>query len=62
MKKVLAARNFANKLWNASRFVQMNLPEDFRPGLPAEEQLDMSDKWVLSELAKDGRRRYRQPG
>ena len=51
-EKVLAARNFANKLWNASRFVQMNLPEDFQPGLPAEEQLDMSDKWVLSELAK----------
>ena len=51
-EKVLAARNFANKLWNASRFVQMNLPEDFQPGLPAEDQLDMSDKWVLSELAK----------
>ena len=30
----------------------MNLPEDFQPGLPAEDQLDMSDKWVLSELAK----------
>ena len=51
-EKVLAARNFANKLWNASRFVQMNLPEDFQPGLPAEELLDMSDKWILSELAK----------
>ena len=47
-----AARNFANKLWNAARFVQMNLPEDFQPGLPTEDQLDMSDKWVLSELAK----------
>ena len=51
-EKVLAARNFANKLWNAARFVLMNLPEDFEPGLPAEDQLDMSDKWVLSELAK----------
>ena len=51
-EKVLACRNFANKLWNASRFVQMNLPEDFEPGLPAEELLDMSDKWILSELAK----------
>ena len=50
--KVKAARNFANKLWNASRFVQMNLPEDFEPGMPAEELLDMSDKWVLSELAR----------
>ena len=51
-EKVTASRNFANKLWNASRFVQMNLPEDFEPGMPAEELLDMSDKWVLSELAK----------
>ena len=51
-EKVLACRNFANKLWNASRFVQMNLPEDFEPGLPAEDLLDMSDKWILSELAK----------
>ena len=51
-EKVLACRNFANKLWNASRFVQMNLPEDFQPGLPEEALLDMSDKWVLSELAK----------
>ena len=50
--KVKAARNFANKLWNASRFVQMNLPEDFEPGLPEESLLDMSDKWILSELAK----------
>lgn len=50
-EKITASRNFANKLWNASRFVQMNLPEDFTPGLPAEDLLDMSDKWVLSELA-----------
>ena len=50
--KVESARNFANKLWNASRFVQMNLPEVFEPGLPEESLLDMSDKWILSELAK----------
>ncbi|MBD9258326.1 MAG: valine--tRNA ligase, partial [Faecalibacterium sp.] len=49
-KKVEAARNFANKLWNATRFVLMNLPEDFTPGLPSEEMLDMSDKWVLTKL------------
>ena len=51
-EKVKAQRNFANKLWNATRFVLMNLPEDFRPGLPAVDRLDMSDKWVLSELAR----------
>ena len=51
-EKVTASRNFANKLWNAARFVLMNLPEDFQPGMPEESLLDMSDKWVLSELAK----------
>ena len=49
-KKVEASRNFANKLWNATRFVLMNLPEDFEPGLPSEDKLDMSDKWVLTKL------------
>ena len=49
-KKVEASRNFANKLWNATRFVLMNLPEDFTPGLPSEDKLDMSDKWVLTKL------------
>ena len=34
-EKVKASRNFANKLWNASRFIMMNLPEDFKfTGLP----------------------------
>ncbi|MFI3169346.1 MAG: valine--tRNA ligase [Faecalibacterium sp.] len=48
--KVKAARNFANKLWNATRFVLMNIPEGFEAGLPSEEMLDMSDKWVLTKL------------
>ena len=51
-KKVEAARNFANKLWNATRFVLMNLPEDFTPGLPDASLLDMSDKWVLTKLGQ----------
>ncbi len=47
--KVKAARNFANKLWNASRFILMNLPDDFRfEGLP--EQLAMEDKWLISRF------------
>ena len=51
-KKVEAARNFANKLWNATRFVLMNLPEGFAPGLPDDSLLDMSDKWVLTKLGQ----------
>ena len=43
-----AMRNFANKLWNASRYVMMNLGEDFVPGLPKD--LEIADKWVLSKL------------
>ncbi len=45
-----AMRNFANKLWNASRYVQMNLSEDAVNGLPALENLEIADKWVLSKL------------
>ncbi|MFV0352325.1 MAG: valine--tRNA ligase [Oscillospiraceae bacterium] len=46
--KAKSARNFSNKLWNAARFVLMNLPEDFEAGLPAESELELSDKWALS--------------
>lgn len=53
--KVKAARNFANKLWNASRFIIMNLDGDFEPqGLP--DTLELEDKWVVSRfntLAKE---------
>ena len=49
-EKVKAARNFANKLWNASRYVLMSLPEDAKIALPALEELEISDKWVLSKL------------
>ena len=49
-KRCEGYRNFCNKLWNATRFVLMNLPEDFQPGLPSEDKLDMSDKWVLTKL------------
>ncbi len=47
--KVKAARNFANKLWNAARFILMNLPdgEEPAPGLP--EALTTEDKWLLSQ-------------
>ena len=49
-EKCEAMRNFANKLWNASRYVMMNLGEDARNELPDLEKLEISDKWVLSKL------------
>ena len=45
-----AMRNFANKLWNASRYVLMNLGEDAVNELPAAGKLEIADKWVLSKL------------
>ena len=45
-----AMRNFANKLWNASRYVMMNLGEDAVNELPALDKLEIADKWVLSKL------------
>jgi valyl-tRNA synthetase len=42
-----AMRNFANKIWNASRFVMMNLTID-KNELP--EKLELEDKWILSKL------------
>ncbi len=54
-EKVSASRNFANKLWNASRFILMNIGDDEIPcELPA--TLALEDKWVISlvnRLAKD---------
>ncbi|HEY3368158.1 MAG TPA: valine--tRNA ligase [Symbiobacteriaceae bacterium] len=43
--KVEAARNFANKLWNASRFVLMNLA-DWNEETPAEESGNLTDRWI----------------
>ena len=47
VEKCEAMRNFANKIWNASRFVMMNLTID-RVELP--EKLELEDKWILSKL------------
>lgn len=53
--KVKASRNFANKLWNAARFIMMNLPDDYEINdLPS--NLTTEDKWIVSKinsLAKD---------
>ena len=45
-----AMRNFANKLWNASRYVLMNLKDDAQNSLPDAANLTAADKWVLSKL------------
>ena len=45
--RVEACRNFANKIWNAARFLLMNLKEDTAYGLPSE--LALEDKWIISK-------------
>ena len=47
VEKCESMRNFANKIWNASRFVMMNLSID-KVELP--EKLELEDKWILSKL------------
>ncbi len=48
-ERVEASRNFANKLWNAARFVLMNLDEnELAPYIP--KNLELEDKWVLSKF------------
>ena len=54
-ERVEASRNFANKVWNASRFIMMNL-EDAKITEPSMDELTPADKWILSKvntLAKD---------
>ncbi|MDD7667420.1 MAG: valine--tRNA ligase [Agathobacter sp.] len=48
-ERVEASRNFANKVWNASRFIMMNMG-DTAPEKPAAADLKPADKWILSEL------------
>lgn len=54
-ERVESSRNFANKVWNASRFIMMNLGDD-QPWKPTTDELFPVDKWILSKintLAKD---------
>ncbi len=50
-EKVEAGRNFANKLWNASRFTMMNLDIDENK-LPDAAELQLDDKWIISKYNK----------
>lgn len=56
MERVEASRNFANKVWNASRFIMMNLEKAETPADIDLDTLTSADKWILSKvntLAKD---------
>ena len=48
-EKMIAARNFCNKMWNAGRFILMNDVDGVKPdALPAE--LEIEDRWILTQL------------
>lgn len=47
-ERVEASRNFANKIWNASRFVLMNLTVDDKK-VPSADELKLEDKWILHQ-------------
>ncbi|MCX7600142.1 MAG: valine--tRNA ligase, partial [Armatimonadetes bacterium] len=49
--RLRGARNFCNKLWNATRFVLMNLPDEILPDEVPAEGLSLADKWILSRHA-----------
>jgi len=49
--KMDSAWNFINKIWNASRFVIMNLPSDAKPAhMPDVAKFDLADKWIFDRL------------
>lgn len=51
-EKVEGNRNYANKVWNAAKFVLMNL-EDYDPSfVPSREELTLADRWILETLAR----------
>ena len=49
-ERMIGSRNFANKIWNAARFVMMNLGDDFSVDVPLD-GLKLEDVWILSRLS-----------
>lgn len=49
-KRIIASRNFANKLWNATRFVLMNIEEGDDLTFDETTNLELEDKWILKRL------------
>ena len=50
MERVEASRNFANKIWNASRFIMMNIEKAEVPEAMDPSELTGADKWILSKV------------
>lgn len=50
-EKVEGNRNFANKIWNATKFTLMNLDDYDKDFVPSKEQFTLADKWILDRLA-----------
>ncbi len=51
-ERVEASRNFANKLWNATRFVMMNLDDNTEDYTIDSKELEPEDKWIITRLNK----------
>jgi valyl-tRNA synthetase len=49
-EKVEASRNFANKIWNASRFIQMNIDDSIKCSIPDDVLLQLEDKWIITKF------------
>ena len=49
-ERVENSRNFANKVWNASRFIMMNIEKAAQSGEVALDRLTMADKWIVSKV------------
>ena len=49
-ERVQASRNFCNKIWNASRFIQMNLTIDKDKAVELPSDLAIEDKWIISKF------------
>ena len=55
-ERVESARNFANKIWNASRYMLMNLEEGYDKNFkPGKEDYTLADRWILSRYARTQR-------
>ncbi len=50
-ERIEGYRHFANKIWNASRFVLMNM-KDYEQGFPEKDNLSLKDRWIMSRLAR----------